>query len=202
MCENNLTTEKAKRDYKLVCAALKEKDEKAYAELLKFYEGPIRRMFRNKTNSEDECDDLVMETFTKAFLQLHLYQPTNAFSTWLFTIANNTFIDCKRRQRLDFTSIDTLASSTDGDVREIQVPSSGPTPEEELIEAQRLKQLRDVVAQLKPRYRSVMEMRVFEDLSYEEIAERLQLPMGTVKVHLLRAKQMLAAIIKNQQESL
>lgn len=198
--EPEFATERAKRDYRLVCAARDEGDEKAYASLMERYKEALYQMLYRMTGDADEADDLTMESFGKAFCQLNSYSPTNAFSTWLFSIGSNCCIDRIRRRRLQMVSISDLASRDEDEVFELPMPSNGPNPEEEFIAAQRVKRLRDVVMQLKPNYRRVIELRYFEELSYDEIAERLGLPMGTVKVHLLRARQLLANIIENQSE--
>lgn len=197
--ESKLMTEKARRDYKLVRLALHEGDESAYAKLLKLYKEPLFQMLYKMIGNVDEADDLTMETFGKAFCQLDRYTPTNAFSTWLFSIGSNCCIDLIRRRRLQTVSMSSFTDSDD-EVYELPMPSNSPTPEEEVIASQRAVRMRDVISQLKPAYRRVIEMRYFEELSYEEIAERLQLPMGTVKVHLLRARQLLASIIGSQSE--
>lgn len=202
MAETVLATEKSKRDYDLVCAAREQGDEKAYAELMALYKDSLFQMLYRMTGDTDEADDLTIETFGKAFCQLDLYTPTNAFSTWLFSIGANTCIDRIRRRRLQTVPISSLATRDEDDNYELPMPSSGPNPEETIIASQRVNRMRDVVAQLKPNYRKVIELRYYEELSYEEIAQRLSLPMGTVKVHLLRARQLLATIIKAQSEPL
>ncbi|MBQ9546953.1 MAG: sigma-70 family RNA polymerase sigma factor [Bacteroidales bacterium] len=204
MSENNLKTDKAKRDYKLVCAARDHGDEKAYATLMSFYKDALYQMFFQAFKDSAEADDLTMETFGKAFFQLQLYSPTNAFSTWLFAIGTNNLRDRMRlrKRRVETESLSAVSPTNNDETFELPVPSSNRTPEEELIAAQRIGRLRDVVSQLKPSYRRVIEMRYFDELSYEEIADQLQLPMGTVKVHLLRARQILESIIRSQSESL
>ncbi|MBR1792550.1 MAG: sigma-70 family RNA polymerase sigma factor [Bacteroidales bacterium] len=202
MAEPNFATEKSKRDYQLVCAAREQGDERAYAELMGRYRDSLYQMLFKMTGDADEADDLTIETFGKAFCQLHLYSPTNAFSTWLFSIGSNSCIDRIRRRHLPTVPLSSLASRDEDDHYELPMPSSSPNPEEEIIASQRVKRVREVVSMLKPSYRTVIELRYFEELSYEEIAQRLSLPMGTVKVHLLRARQLLDAIIKSQSEPL
>ena len=188
--------EKAMRDYQLVLAARDRGDQRAYADLMKLYREPIYMLLLRMTHNPTEADDLTIETFGKAFCQLHTYTPKTTFSTWLFSIASNNGIDFIRRQRLDLVSLNTLSVRNEDDQYEYPLPSDSPNPEQLLINKQRTEKLREVVAQLKPRYRKVIEMRYFDELSYEEIAEKLRIPLGTVKIHLRRARLILFEIMK------
>lgn len=190
--------EKAMRDYQLVLAARDKGDQRAYADLMKYYREPIYMLLLRMTHNPTEADDLTIETFGKAFCQLHTYTPTNTFSTWLFSIASNSGIDYIRRQRLELVSLNTLSVRNEDDQYEYPLPSDAPNPEQVLINKQRRERLRAVVAQLNPRYRKVIELRYYEELSYDEIAERLRIPLGTVKIHLRRAKMLLAELLKTE----
>lgn len=190
--------EKAMRDYQLVLAARDKGDQRAYADLMKYYREPIYMLLLRMTHNPTEADDLTIETFGKAFCQLHTYTPTNTFSTWLFSIASNSGIDYIRRQRLELVSLNSLSVRNEDDQYEYPLPSDAPNPEQVLINKQRRERLRAVVAQLNPRYRKVIELRYYEELSYDEIAERLRIPLGTVKIHLRRAKMLLAELLKTE----
>lgn len=191
--------EKAMRDYQLVLAARDKGDQRAYADLMRLYREPIYMLLLRMTHNPTEADDLTIETFGKAFCQLHTYTPKNTFSTWLFSIASNNGIDFIRRQRLELVSLSSLSVRNEDDQYEYPLPSDSPNPEQQLITKQRCERLREVVKQLKPRYRKVVEMRYYDELSYEEIAEKLQLPLGTVKIQLRRAKALLAEILKDTE---
>lgn len=197
---NPQLTDKAIRDYKLVCLAREKGDEKAYSDLLKIYREPLYLMLLKMTNDPVEADDLTIEAFSKAFRSLHQYSPTHAFSTWLFTIASNNCIDFIRKKRLETVSINKVYKQSDDDETEIQIASSGPTPEEKVITEQRIKIMRQTVQLLKPRYRRLVEMRYFDELSYEEISEKMDLPLGTVKAQLFRARDLLYNILKDRKD--
>lgn len=197
---NPQLTDKAIRDYKLVCLAREKGDEKAYSDLLKIYREPLYLMLLKMTNDPVEADDLTIEAFSKAFRSLHQYSPTHAFSTWLFTIASNNCIDFIRKKRLETVSINKVYKQSDDDEIEIQIASSGPTPEEKVITEQRIKIMRQAVQLLKPRYRRLVEMRYFDELSYEEISEKMDLPLGTVKAQLFRARDLLYNILKDRKD--
>ena len=193
-------TDKAARDYRLVCLAREKGDEKAFADLLKIYREPLYLMLLKMTNDPVEADDLTIEAFGKAFRSLHLYTPTHAFSTWLFTIASNNCIDHIRKKRLKTVSINNVYSQDNEEQTEMQIESNAPNPEEEFITGQRVKIMRETVHLLKPRYRNLVEMRYFEELSYEEISLKLNLPIGTVKAQLFRARDLLYNLLKDRKD--
>ena len=197
---SQLTTEKAQRDYQLVCRARENGDQRAYADLMRMYKEPIYLLLLKMTNNPTEADDLTMEAFGKAFASLHLYTPTHAFSTWLFSIATNNCVDFIRKKRLQTVYLDDIRTSAGNDVYEYPIPSEADNPEESIIHQQRVQILREVVKQLKPRYRKLVEMRYFEEMSYEEIAEELDMPLGTVKVQLFRARDLLHNILITKKE--
>ena len=157
-------------------------------------------MLLKMTNDPVEADDLTIEAFSKAFRSLHLYSPTHAFSTWLFTIASNNCIDFIRKKRLETVSINKVYKQNDEDETEMQIASTNPTPEEKVITEQRIKIMRQAVQLLKPRYKRLVEMRYFEELSYEEISEKMDLPLGTVKAQLFRARDLLYNLLKDRKD--
>ena len=199
---SQLTTDKALRDYQLVCRAREDGDQRAYADLMRMYKEPIYLLLLKMTNNPTEADDLTMEAFGKAFASLHLYTPTHASSTWLFSIATNNCVDFIRKKRLQTIYLDDIRTKSEGEVYEYPIPSEGDNPEENIIHEQRVQILREVVRQLKPRYRKLVEMRYFEEMSYEEIAEELDMPLGTVKVQLFRARDLLYNILITKKEFL
>ena len=200
--EPKVQNERLQLDYKLVCAARDEGNRKAYADLMASYREPLYLLLLRMTHNTTMASDLTVETFSKAFSSLHLYSPTNAFSTWLFSIASNHCIDFIRKKRMQTVSINDVASTKDGDVYEYPLPSDLPSPEESMVSKERKAVLHEVVQQIKPRYRRLIEMRYFEEMSYEEIAQQLNMPMGTVKVQLLRARNLLSAMMKNRREQI
>jgi RNA polymerase sigma factor (sigma-70 family) len=193
-------SDKARRDYELVQRALNEKDQKAYTELMDRYRESIYFMLLKMVNNKDDAEDLTIEAFGKAFRRLAQYTPQFAFSTWLFKIASNNGIDFIRKKRIRALSLDTGFRNEDGDSMEIAVTDDQPDPIEALERKERLNLMRDVVTRLKPRYRTLIELRYFEEYSYEEIAEELDLPLGTVKAQLFRARDLLFQILKNTRE--
>lgn len=200
--DSSQLSEKAQRDYQLVLAAREKGDERAYAELMGFYREPIYLMMLRMTHNPADADDLTLETFGKAFCQLHTFTPQYSFATWLFTIASNRGLDFLRRQHMDTIPISDLSVSDDDQVYEYPIPSSDDNPEETLIGKQRAAIIRQVVEQLPPRYRRIIKLRYYEDMSYEQIAQELHIPLGTMKIQLRRARQLLAQIAKKHLSSL
>lgn len=187
-------TDRMQRDYQLVCDARDRGSHKAYADLMAFYREPLYLLLLRMTHNTTTASDLTVDTFSKAFCQLHRYAPTGSFSSWLFSIGVNTYIDHLRRRRMETVSLNSMQRNSDGDFVEYQIPSGQPDPEESMMRDERDTALREVVAALKQPYRQIVEMRYFEELSYEQIAEKLHIPMGTVKIRLLRAKSLMQAI--------
>lgn len=194
-------SEKAQVDFKLVGEAIKG-DQKAYAELMSRYKDSIYFMLLKMVNNRDDADDLTIEAFGKAFKNLHQYTPDYAFSTWLFKIATNNCIDFIRRKRKMTFSIDQGLEGENGSEMQFEIKSPTLDPEERLIKQQKARLMRDVVEKLKPRYRRLVELRYFQERSYEEIATELQLPLGTVKAQLFRAREFLYQILKTEQEKI
>ena len=186
-------SEKAQQDYRLVQKA-KKGDQQAYAELMGRYRDSIYYMLLKMVNNTSDAEDLMIEAFGKAFKSIDQYTPSFAFSTWLFKIATNNCIDFIRKRRTSTISIDQ--TSEDQDTQSIIIQSDTPDPEEHMIIDQRIKLLRDVVSKLKPRYKTLVELRYFNEYSYEEISDELELPIGTVKAQLFRARELLYNILK------
>jgi len=195
-------TDKALRDYKLVQMAVNEGNQKAYADLMNNYKDSIYFMLLKMTNNTDDADDLTIEAFGKAFKKLHQYTPDYAFSTWLFKIASNNCIDFIRKKKKLTLSIDRTFENQEGSEMAQNIPAGVLDPEENFIKKQKVKLMREIVERLKPRYKSLIEMRYFQELSYEEIAEELKLPLGTVKAQLFRAREFLYNILKDSQEKI
>jgi RNA polymerase sigma-70 factor (ECF subfamily) len=192
-------SEKAQHDFLLVQKA-RQGDEKAYAELLGRYRDAIYFMLLKMVNNASDAEDLTIEAFGKAFKNISQYTPNFAFSTWLFKIATNNCIDFIRKKRASTISLDQ--SNDDPETTSVTLPSDTPDPEASLINSQKIKLLRDVVGKLKPRYRTLVELRYFKEYSYEEISEELDLPLGTVKAQLFRARELLFNILKSTGSSM
>jgi len=194
---NPQLSDKAQYDFLLVEAALTG-EEKAFAKLMSRYKDAIYFMLLKMVNNKNDAEDLTLEAFGKAFKNLHQYSPNFAFSTWLFKIATNNCIDFLRRRRGVYVSIETSQENGDND-QPIKLRSTDPNPEEKLIRIQKAILMRRIVHRLKPRYRILVELRYFREFSYEEIAKELNLPLGTVKAQLFRAREMLFKMIESTE---
>ncbi len=196
-------TEKAQRDYDLVQLALGKSDQKAYADLMNNYRDSLYFMLLKMTNDSTDADDLTIEAFGKAFKNLSQYTPDYAFSTWLFKIATNNCIDfIRKKKKMCFSMNKGFDNYDDANEVSHNIPSETLDPEEKFIEKQKIKLMREIVDRLKPHYRKLVILRYFEEYSYEEIAEELELPLGTVKAQLFRAREFLYNILKNSAEKI
>jgi RNA polymerase sigma-70 factor (ECF subfamily) len=201
MVKGKNLSDKGKRDLALVEQAL-EGNQMAYGQLMEMYRESIYFMMMKMVKSEDDAEDLTIEAFGKAFNRLGQYSPSFAFSTWLFKIASNNAIDFIRKKRIKVTSMDSAFTNSDGEQITIDVESSERDPEEVTIHSEKVKHMREIVKKLKPRYRDLIEKRYFQELSYDEIAEDMDLPLGTVKAQLFRARAFLADMMENTKDTI
>lgn len=192
---NSAKPERAKEDQGLVVKAMNG-DQLAYGRLLERYKDSIFFMVLKMVNNKEDAEDLTIEAFGKAFSNIEKYSPKFAFSTWLFKIAVNNCIDFIRKKRLEKSSLDEKRSNGDGTEYSIDVKSPELDPEETYIKEQRKALANEVVDRLPEHYRNLIHMRYFDELSYNEIAAKLALPLGTVKAQLHRSKELLYNILK------
>jgi RNA polymerase sigma factor (sigma-70 family) len=181
-------SEKARNDLALVEKA-RNGSEQAFASLMNRYRDSIYFMLLKMVNNASDAEDLTIEAFGKAFRNLDSFTPDFAFSTWLFKIATNNCIDFIRKKQGSPAPIDQWQDDIDN--LTVNIQSDLPDPEEALINDQKIAVLRGIVNQLKPRYRTLIELRYYKEYSYEEISSELNLPIGTVKAQLYRAKSLL-----------
>ena len=145
---------------------------------------------------------MTIEAFGKAFNRLHQYVPNYAFSTWLFRIATNNCIDFIRKKKMVTFSIDKTIDDGDGGSMSIEIKSENLNPEERYVRKQKIRIMREIVIQLKPRYRELVVLRYFREFSYDEIATETELPLGTVKAQLFRAREQLYKLMQNKKDKI
>jgi len=196
---NQKLTEKGQRDFKLVKLALGSGDQYAYAELMNLYRDSLYFTMLKMTGSPHDADDLTIEAFGKAFKNLPQYTPEFAFSTWLFKIATNNCIDFMRKKKRGSFTLNTGIGEDD---MSAQVVTMTANPEEQFINKQKIQLMQQVVKRLKPHYKKLIDMRYFKEYSYDEIAEELNLPLGTVKAQLFRSREFLFNILKHSKEKI
>lgn len=193
---------KAKADYQLVVKAREENCEKSFAELMTKYRDTIYYMMLKMVRNQDDADDLTIEAFGKAFNRIHQYTPKYAFSTWLFRIATNNCIDFIRKKRMITLSIDQTINGDEHIDFASNIKFKGLDPEEKIIRKQKIRLMREVVENLKPRYKELVVLRYFREFSYEEISEELDLPLGTVKAQLFRARDQLYKLLQHKRDNI
>ena len=192
-------SEKAQHDLKVIHRALNG-ESRAYAELLDRYRDSVYYVMLRMVNNPSDAEDLTIEAFGKAFHNLSKYVPSHAFSTWLFRIATNNCIDFMRRKSQSPRPFDQ--DEGEEDEVEATVASDMIAPDELMINRETAASLNRIVKTLKPRYRRLIELRYFEDYSYEEIASELSLPIGTVKARLFRAKVLILNMVQSKSSGI
>ena len=171
-------------------------DQRAYSELMTLYWYSIEKTLSLKLISKEDVEDLTIATFSKAFDKLDTYDHSFAFSTWIQTIANNTLIDFFRKNNQKTISIDKQKVDQDN---KIDVIDNSLDPENYLIRKQKNKHITGMVHRLKPHYRELIILRYLDEMSYMEISKKLDMPLGTVKAKLFRARDLLMKILKNNE---
>jgi RNA polymerase sigma factor (sigma-70 family) len=193
-------SESSEQDRLLVEQALAGQEAAFQALMLKYQKAlyhHINRMIRDK----QELDDLVQESFIKAFSALDSYSTQFAFSTWLYKIATNHTIDHLRKKKLNTFSIDKPIRTKEGEI-EYEVPDTTYRPDRHIVEDQRRQLIQEAIDALPEKYHRVIMMRHQQEMSYEDIAEELDLPLGTVKAHIFRARELLNKYLRDKRHSL
>jgi RNA polymerase sigma factor (sigma-70 family) len=203
--ENKEFSDKALQDFKLVERALLG-EQSAYGELMQRYNRSLYHTILKIVRNVDDAEDLTMEAFAKAFKNLDKFKQDFTFSTWLFRIATNNCIDFIRKKKLNTTSLDNFYISRDGgdDGEEygLDVKDDQLDPQEEAIRSQKALLLQNLVNKLPTKYRKLVTMRYFDEMAYQEISNELQLPLGTIKAQLYRAKDLLFDMIKEHKDQI
>jgi RNA polymerase sigma factor (sigma-70 family) len=192
---------------KLLVQRARTGDQLAFNELVKRHRHGVERLIRPmvRSASSDEVEDLVQEALTKAMLHLNSYSEEYAFSTWLYRIATNHAIDYLRRRKLNAFSISSppisMAGKPDEEGREYEISDSSWVPDDIMLSGERTSLIEQAIDELPENYKRIIRLRHNEDMEYEEIARVLKLPMGTVKVHLHRARPCSHACLKEKFET-
>jgi len=192
---------KAEEDRILVSAA-KSGDQKAFEDLMKKYRKSVYYMLLKMVYNPDDAEDLTQEAFAKAFTSLHKFDSKFAFSTWLFRMATNNCIDFIRKKKLLTYSIDQPVDEDSDRPFFIDIRDKNYNPNEEMIHSERSQIIHEAVEKLPQRYKILVQMRYFDEKAYEELADELNLPLGTVKAQLHRARELLNELLANIEEQL
>ncbi len=169
----------------------------AFNFLLDHFWNDVYRFQLKRVKNEYEAEDITIETFSKAFDKIKTFNDHYEFGTWLITISKNIQIDKSRKKNASIYA----QSTNDSEEQVKRIPDDSPTPEDKLITKQNLAELLGFIKQLKPHYQDVINLRYFQEMSYSEISEKLNEPLNNVKVRLLRARKLLAEIIKENLEN-
>ena len=165
----------------------KENNQNAFSFLLNLYWEDVYKFQLKRTNNENDAEDITIVSFAKAFEKINTYNQKYIFKTWLITISKNLHIDQLRKNKNHF-DLNQLNEN-------IQIKESSPSPEDNLINEQKLKSLKSKINKLKPHYKEVIELKCFNELTYKEISIKLNQPINNIKVKVLRAKKILSQLI-------
>ncbi len=172
----------------------KQGDQVAFTFLLNHYWNEIYGFMLKRTENETTAEDITIETFSKAFDKLATYNPEFQFNTWLIAIAKNVHIDLLRKKKLSlFVEI-----TEDENHQAYNIADTTPSAEDVLITEQNLSRLLQYIKELKPHYQEVIQLRYFQEMSYQEIAVKMNEPLSNIKIKLLRAKKLLSEIIQKK----
>lgn len=167
-----------------------EGDSIAFDTLFARHRDTIYAMLLKYTGNSDDVDDLMQEAFMKAYLKIGLYNPKYDFGAWIYTIARNTFVDFSRTRKSNAINPQNISLES-SDTSHM----SAPTPEDCIINAQQRAQIERYIAMLPEDYRQLFELRFIDEYSYEEIAEKLDMKLGTVKTRIFRVRNMMCRLI-------
>ena len=182
-------------EIKIQIEKAKQGDQTAFTFLLNHYWSEVYGFMLKRTENETNAEDITIETFSKAFDKIATYNPEFQFNTWLIAIAKNVYIDMLRKKRSSlFVEI-----TEQEDQKAYNIADTTPSEEDELITEQNVSQLLQYIKELKPHYQEVIQLRYFQEMSYQEIANKIDEPLNNVKVKLLRAKKLLAEIIHTKR---
>ncbi|NJO00583.1 MAG: sigma-70 family RNA polymerase sigma factor [Bacteroidia bacterium] len=193
-------SDKALKDFALIDLARNQGDQKAYAELMDRYRKPLYHTMLKMVKNTDDAEDLTIEAFAKAFKGLAKFKKEYTFSTWLFRIATNNCIDFIRKKKLETLSINSSFKDDSGEEVAIDIRDLNLDPQEKAIKSQKVELMKMIVTKLPHKYQRLVELRYFKEYSYDEIAKKIDIPLGTVKAQLHRAKELLYDMIKDKRE--
>ncbi|MEM6343298.1 MAG: sigma-70 family RNA polymerase sigma factor [Bacteroidota bacterium] len=196
MDEKARVSKNTKEDRELVAAAQRG-EQPAFETLLKKYRKSVYYMLLKMVKNADDAEDLTQEAFAKAFNSINKFDSKYAFSTWLFRIATNNCIDFIRKKRVQTISIDQSVEGDDGSNMTFDVKDDDLDPNDTMLKKQRAKYLTMAIDRLPEKYRVLVELRYFKEFSYDEVAKELDIPLGTVKAQLFRARELLNQELKN-----
>lgn len=183
-------------DIALIDEALSGK-QSSYEKLMKKYYQMIYNLVYRMISKKEDVEDLTQEAFIKAFNSLHNFDKQFAFSTWLFKIATNNAIDYLRKKKLYTFSIDKQIQADDSEYK-FEIPDHDNKPDRHIVDDQLKKILNEAIETLPPKYKSVIVLRHKEEKEYEEIAKELKIPLGTVKAHIFRGRELLNKYLKDK----
>ncbi len=186
---------------KALVRRIRQGDMRAYEQLVQKYKVPLTYHIQKLNKGRGLTEDLVQEVFIKAFENINSYKDDYAFSTWIYRIATNHTIDFLRKKKIEAVSIHEPMSTKDGEIESREIPDEQFATDAPMLSNQRSEILHQAIQKLPEKYREVIRLRHMLEMNYDEISQELSIPLGTVKAHLFRAREMLYKQLKDAKDS-
>jgi RNA polymerase sigma-70 factor (ECF subfamily) len=197
--KSDKSTLNRQEDFALVERA-KLNDQAAFARLLEKYQRPLYFHINKIVHDKEILEDLIQEIFLKAFDNIHTFDTSYAFSTWLYRIATNHSIDYLRKKKLKTLSLDEPYQTKDGEMK-LEIADDDTEADDVILHQQRVNIIMEAIESLPEKYEKIIRLRHMDEKSYQEIAEMMDLPLGTVKAHIFRARELLNKYLKDKKGS-
>ncbi|HMS65809.1 MAG TPA: sigma-70 family RNA polymerase sigma factor [Ignavibacteria bacterium] len=188
---------KSKADDAILIDSALAGNQASYDKLMKKYYQLIYNLVYRMISKKEDVEDLTQEAFIKAFNSLQNFDKQFAFSTWLFKIATNNAIDYLRKKKLRTFSIDKEIEGDDSDYK-FEIPDHENKPDKKIMDSEMRKILDEAIESLPPKYKEVIVLRHKQEFEYEEIAKKMKLPLGTVKAHIFRGRELMNKYLKDK----
>lgn len=189
---------RSQEEDKKIIQSILDGNKSAFSLLQKKYKQLITSLIRKMIKNEDDVQDLVQETFIKTYNSLDKYQETYPFSSWLLKLASNHCIDFLRKKRLSTISLQFKNSESDEE-QEYEIVDNSNMPDSDILSNERTIVIEEAISKLPDNYKLIIHLRHEEELDYQQISERMNIPLGTVKAHLFRARKILEIYLKKHR---
>ncbi len=186
------------RDEKDLVERSRTGDEEAFRLLIREYQNPVFHLAQRILRNRSDAEDAAQEVFIKVYSALSQYDPRYAFRSWIFRITHNLCIDYIRKRKYPLISIDQPIAGSEGEITWDLPDPDAVNPLEAVEAGQEKKIIEEAIGKLSPTLRSAITLRHLEGLRYDEIADILEIPLGTVKVRLFRAREALAKLLSSR----
>ncbi|HOV91553.1 MAG TPA: RNA polymerase sigma factor [Candidatus Kapabacteria bacterium] len=193
--------EEINREDREIVTRILDGNKNEFSKIERRYGSLIYSLLKKMVHNSADAEDLTQETFIKIYNNLASYNPVYPFSSWILKISSNTCIDFLRKKRIDTIPLEKQDDDNENDIY-LQIPDTTSVPDKNLINKEKIQNINKLVNMLPEIYQHIIRLRFEDDLSYSEISETLNIPLGTVKTLIFRARKMLEILAKQHSELL